>query len=147
MMPNGHGPVVFAYDGSDLAKTAIEEASRQLGKGREALVLTVWQTGNVGFAPPSGVVMDAARAEQVRRAAKDTADAGAALAQAAGFLAEGIEMQAAPTWKGIVECADERGASLVVLGSHGKSGIASVLIGSVAQAVAAHSKRSVLIVH
>jgi hypothetical protein len=34
-----------------------------------------------------------------------------------------------------------------VLGSHGRSGLAGVLIGSVAEAVAAHSRRSVLIVH
>ena len=35
----------------------------------------------------------------------------------------------------------------IVLGSHGRTGLAGVLIGSVAEAVAAHSRRSVLIVH
>ena len=34
-----------------------------------------------------------------------------------------------------------------MLGSHGRTGLGSVLIGSVAEAVAAHSRRSVLIVH
>jgi len=34
-----------------------------------------------------------------------------------------------------------------VLGSHGRTGLAGVLIGSVAEAVAAHSRRSVLIIH
>jgi hypothetical protein len=34
-----------------------------------------------------------------------------------------------------------------VLGSHGRTRLASVLIGSVAEAVAAHSRRSLLIVH
>ena len=37
------GPVVFAYDGSDLAGLAIEEAGRQLQPGRDAVVLTVWR--------------------------------------------------------------------------------------------------------
>jgi hypothetical protein len=35
--------VVFAYDGSELAKLAIDEARRQLAPQRDALVLTVWQ--------------------------------------------------------------------------------------------------------
>ena len=45
------GPVLFAYDGSRLAKAAIAEAGRQLPAGRDALVLTVWRTFNVGFIP------------------------------------------------------------------------------------------------
>ena len=64
-----------------------------------------------------------------------------------GFSARSEAVEAAPTWKGIVEVADEHDASLIVLGSHGRSGLAGVLIGSVAEAVAAHSRRSVLIVH
>ena len=38
------GPVVFSYDGSELAQLAIEEAGRQLQPGRDAVVLTVWRT-------------------------------------------------------------------------------------------------------
>ena len=141
------GPVVFAYDGSELAKLAIHEAGRQLGPGRDALVLTVWQPFDVGFVPTVALRIDAAETADVRDAAEQTAAEGASLAQAAGFKARGLEAQAAPTWKGIVHAADEHDAGLIVLGSHGRTGRASVLIGSVAEAVAAHSRRSVLIVH
>jgi nucleotide-binding universal stress UspA family protein len=55
--------------------------------------------------------------------------------------------EAAPTWKGVVDAADEHNASLIVLGSHGRSGLTGMVVGSVAGAVAAHSRRSVLIVH
>jgi hypothetical protein len=48
------GPIVFAYDGSELAKLAIDEAGRQLPPGRDALVLTVWQPFDVGFVPVGG---------------------------------------------------------------------------------------------
>jgi nucleotide-binding universal stress UspA family protein len=54
---------------------------------------------------------------------------------------------AAEPWKRIVTFAEERGASLIVLGSHGHGGLSDVLVGSVAAAVASHSRRSVLIVH
>ncbi len=141
------GPVVFAYDGSDLAKLAIADAGRQLAPGRAGLVLTVWQPFDVGFLPASAARFDAKDASAVRRAAEQTADEGASLAQAAGFEARGVAVEGAPAWKGIVGVADEHDASLIVLGSHGRSGLAGVLIGSVAEAVAAHSSRSVLIAH
>ena len=141
------GPVVFAYDGSDLAKLAIDEAGRQLAPGRDALVLTVWQPFEVGFVTAGGPHFDAADISHVRQAAEQTAAEGASLAQAAGFNAHGAQSENSPTWKGIVKVADEQDASLIVLGSHGHSGLGGVLIGSVAQAVAAHSRRSVLIIH
>ena len=141
------GPVVFAYDGSALAKLAIEEASRQLTPGRAALVLTVWQPFDVGCVPTVALRINAAEIADVRNAAERTAADGASLAKAAGFKARGLEAKVAPTWKGIVHVADEHDASLIVLGSHGRTGLAGVLLGSVAEAVAAHSRRSVLIVH
>jgi nucleotide-binding universal stress UspA family protein len=144
---SGSGPVVFAYDGSELAMHAIEETGRLLEAGGEALVVTVWQPFDVGFLPAPGLQLDAAQIAEVRTAAAQTAAAGAALAEAAGFRARSAEIEKSPTWKGIAEYADEHDARLIVLGSHGRSGFAGVLVGSVAGAVAAHSRRSVLIVH
>jgi nucleotide-binding universal stress UspA family protein len=141
------GPVVFAYDGSELAKLAIDEAARQLAPGREALVLTVWQPFDVGFVPTTALRINAAEIGDVRDAAERTAADGAAHAQAAGFKARGLQAEAAPTWKGIVHTADEHDASLIVLGSHGRTGLTGALLGSVAEAVAAHSRRTVLIAH
>jgi nucleotide-binding universal stress UspA family protein len=143
----GSGPVVFAYDGSELAEHAIEEAGRLLEAGGEALVVTVWQPFDVGFLPAGGLQFDAAQIADVRAAAAQTAAAGAALADAAGFHAHSAEIERSPTWKGIAELADSHDARLIVLGSHGRSGVAGVVVGSVAGAVAAHSPRSVLIVH
>jgi nucleotide-binding universal stress UspA family protein len=147
MTSEATGPVLFAYDGSDLAKTAIAEAASQLNHGRDALVLTVWQPFNVGFLSPRELPIDAAAAEEVRAAAEQTAEQGASLAKEAGFQARGMAVEAAPTWNGIVEAADDHDASLIVLGSRGRTGLASVLIGNVAAAVAVHSRRSVLITH
>lgn len=97
--------------------------------------------------PTVALRIDAAEIAEVRDAAGRTAADGASRAKAAGFKARALEAEAAPTWKGIVHAAEERDASLIVLGSHGRTGLAGVLLGSVAEAVAAHSRRSVLIVH
>lgn len=74
---------MFAYDGSELAKLAIDEAGRQLPPGRDALVLTVWQPFDVGFVPAAGLRFDAAQIEDVHKAAEQTAAEGASLADAA----------------------------------------------------------------
>ena len=141
------GPVVFAYDGSELARLAIDEAGKLLGAGREALVVTVWQPFDVGFVPAAGLQLDAKEIAEVRRAAEQTAAEGVSAAEAAGFHGRGLAIESSPSWKGIVELADEREASLIVLGSHGRTGLADALLGSVAGAVASHTKRSVLITH
>jgi nucleotide-binding universal stress UspA family protein len=140
------GPVVFAYDGSDLAKNAIAEAGRLL-EGGDAIVVTVWVPFDVGFLPGAGLEFDAAQIADVRDAAGRTAAEGAALAEAAGFHAKSAEIEFSPTWKGISKFADDQDARLIVFGSHGRSGFTGALVGSVAGAVASHSRRSVLIVH
>jgi nucleotide-binding universal stress UspA family protein len=141
------GPVLFAYDGSELARRAIDEAGRQLAPGRDGDVVTVWQPFDVGFVPVTGLQFDAAEVEAVKRAAEETAANGAALAEAAGFRARSVAIETAPTWKGIVDVADDRDASLIVLGSHGRSGLSGVLLGSVTAAVATHARRPVLVVY
>jgi nucleotide-binding universal stress UspA family protein len=123
------GPVLFAYDGSELAKLAIEQAARQLAPGRDALVACVWQTGDVGFVPAGEGHLNAAEASEVRAAAEEVAALGGSLAEQQGFRAESVAIQAAPTWKGIVELAEEREAGLIVLGSHRRSGLAGHLLG------------------
>jgi nucleotide-binding universal stress UspA family protein len=140
------GPVVFAYDGSALAEFAIREGGRQLGPGRDALVVCVWQPADVGFLPAGEQHFNAQCAADVHRAAEEVASIGAAVAERAGFLPRSLTVQAAPTWKGIVEVAEERQASLIVLGSHRRTGIRGHLLGSVANAVLAHADSPVLIV-
>ena len=141
------GPVVFAYDGSELANLAIEKAGKLLANKDDALVVCAWQPFDVGFVVPDEVKFDAKQTPAVKHAAELTAAAGAARAEAAGFQARSLAVEAAPIWKGIVKVADEHDASVIVLGSHGRSGLSGALVGSVASAVASHSQRTVLITH
>lgn len=139
-------PVLFAYDGTDLAERAIHQAARQLGPGRCAVVVCVWQPANVGFTPTDTQHFDADQAPQVRRAAERTAAHGASLAEQAGFRAQSVAVESAPTWQGIVRAADDHDASLIVLGPHRRSGILGRFQGSVTDAVIAHSDIPVMVV-
>jgi nucleotide-binding universal stress UspA family protein len=141
------GPILITYDGSELAARGIEEAARLLSSHDNAVVVCVWQLFDVGFLTPNGVQLNAEQATEVRTAAETTAADGAKLAEAAGFTATSRAVEGAPTWKGIVELAEELDARLIVIGSHGRSGLGGLLAGSVASAVAAHSHRTVLIAH
>jgi nucleotide-binding universal stress UspA family protein len=141
------GPVIFAYDGSELAQLAIEQAGRELVTGRDALVVCVWQPADVGFVPVGDRQLNAQEATEVHRAAEETAAHGASLAADAGFRTQSVAIESAPTWKGILTVADEHGATLIVLGAHRRSGLTGHLLGSVTAAVVAHTKSAVLVVH
>jgi nucleotide-binding universal stress UspA family protein len=117
-----------------------------LAPGRTALVLCVWQPADVGFVPIDDRHFDSQNATAVKEAAQQTAAHGASLAEKAGFRSQSIAVEAAPTWKGILKTAEERNASLIVLGSHRRSGLVGHLLGSVAAAVVSHSASSVLVV-
>jgi nucleotide-binding universal stress UspA family protein len=141
------GPVLFAYDGSDLADASIAEAARQLTARRDALVLTVWRTFGVGFIPEPDAHFDAASADDVRAAAEQTAARGAQLADAAGFRANAVTVQGTPAWKSVIDVANEHDASLIVVGSHRHAGLGGRVSGSVAADLVDRSQRPVLIVH
>jgi nucleotide-binding universal stress UspA family protein len=138
--------VLFAYDGSDAAKSAIREAGRQLSSGRRGLVLSVWEPlaahPLAGDAAAWGLLDD-----DFEAAAAQVADEGARLARAAGFDATPLADTGNPVWERIVDAAAAHAAELVVLGSHGRTGIGLVLMGSVAESVSRHTELPVLIVH
>ena len=144
---NDRGTVLLAYDGSDHAKAAIAEAACQLGPGRHAVVLTVWR--DYGHYVPVIVSADPAPglAEVAKRDAQEVVREGAGIARAVGFDATAMIESGDPVWRRILDVADALEASLLVLGSHGPTGLRRVLMGSVAHAAAAHTDRDVLIAH
>jgi nucleotide-binding universal stress UspA family protein len=70
---------------------------------------------------------------------------GASLAEAAGFRTQASTVEGTPTWKAIIDTADDHQASLIVIGSRSRAGL-GLVAGSVAGAVASRSLRPVFIV-
>ena len=73
---------------------------------------------------------------------KTVADA----AQAAGLSCEAHTVEALHPWEAIVEHATNKQCDLIVMASHGRRGVAAMLLGSETQRVLIHSKIPVLIV-
>jgi nucleotide-binding universal stress UspA family protein len=140
------GPVILAYDGTDSAAFAIEQAPAQLGADRDAIVACVWRPVDVCFKPVPGRRLRACIAKEVERAAHETAAAGVALARRVGFRACARTIEAAPTWKGLVTLADEWDCPLIVLGSRHRTGLFGNRTGSVAGATVSHFPGSVLVI-
>jgi nucleotide-binding universal stress UspA family protein len=76
---------------------------------------------------------------------KSLAEAAAKELRAAGLKAEARSPMADPR-HALLETAEGEKTDLIVLGSHGRSGLAKLLIGSVASHVVTHAHCSVLVV-
>lgn len=142
-------PVLFCYDGSDGSKTALTAAA-ELIKPADAVVLVAWmpaalqlaRAGSFVVAVPNEGEID----EQEEAIAKKLAEEGAAGARQRGYNASARTAEATESvTKTIDEIAQEIDARLVVCGQRGRGAIGSALLGSVSHALAAHTKRPVLI--
>ncbi|WP_069658319.1 universal stress protein [Arcticibacter eurypsychrophilus] len=56
------------------------------------------------------------------------------------FVAKGVP------YKVIIETAEEWGADIIVMGTHGRKGLPHLLLGSVAEDVIRHSKRTLVVI-
>ncbi len=67
-------------------------------------------------------------------------------AAAAGVACEGATVEALHPWEAILDGAKQKGCDLVVMASHGRRGMAALLIGSETSRVLTHSHLPVLVV-
>ena len=142
-------PVLFCYDGSDGSKTALTAAA-ELIKPADAVILVVWTPAVVQLARAGSFVVDVPNEgeidEQEAARARQLAEEGAAGARRRGYdaiarIAEATESVV----RTIDEIAQEIDAGLIVCGQRGRGPVGSALLGSVSHALAAHTKRPVLI--
>jgi nucleotide-binding universal stress UspA family protein len=147
-------PVLIAYDGSEPARAALEQAAR-LFPGAPAVVATAWRSvrdvaGAARAALPQEVVDRGARSldEAAEAEAARLAEEGAERAREAGLDASAAAVCAERSvWSCLLAAADERDARAIVVGSRGRSGLRSAVLGSVSNAVVQHARRPVLVVH
>jgi nucleotide-binding universal stress UspA family protein len=150
-------PVLIAYDGSEVSRAAVRHAA-ELFPGRPAVLATVWEPGlaavSVGLPDTMGVATlppDPATIEAIDRLQREHASTvaadGAEFARSLGLVAEPQavpdEVDVADT---LIDIARARGAAVVVVGSHGISGLRARLLGSVSRKLLEHCDRPILVI-
>jgi nucleotide-binding universal stress UspA family protein len=146
------GPLLIAYDGSHFAQEAVRAAAGVLA-GRRAIILTVWASVRHAAAATRLALSDqviaagvAALDGEARDNALRMAEEGARLARGEGLEADPMEtMQRGGVAATITAVADEHDASVVVVGSRGRSAVRSTVVGSVTYGVLHGTRRPVLI--
>jgi nucleotide-binding universal stress UspA family protein len=159
-MPEVSSPIVIAYDGSEAARAAVNEAAALFSSSRKAIVLTVWEPGLADYMAMPGTMgtgtmmmpYDPSTVQEIDKASEDharqIAEDGVKLATAAGLQAEALPVRdAADIADAILETASERDAAAIVIGSRGLKGLKSKLLGSSSASVLSRSDRPVVVVH
>ena len=156
-MARERAPIVIGYDGSKLSRAAVREVA-ELFSGRPTLMATVWEPAFATMLatptpdalgteiPPDAELIETVDHRQLEVASR-IAEEGAELARSLGLEAEPhVVPDEANVADTLLAVARERDAAAVVVGSHGKSDLRSLLLGSVSHKVVAHCDRPVVVV-
>ena len=125
----GEAPLLICYDDSDGARNAVDAAVELLGEKR-AVVLEVARPLTAAEAYAGLATVPFTFEELNQAEAQQSAGRGAEYAPTAGLDAEGRGDLGVPTWKGIVDVADEIGAAVIVIGTRALSAAQELFEGS-----------------
>ena len=142
--------LLAAADGSELSDLAVNHAidlAKQLG-ARLTLLHVAGQ-----YPPPmlvDGTVFPTLPQEEHEAAAaqqsKQILEPWVARAKAAGVECDAVHESDSAAWHAIMGVAARAGCDLIVMGSHGRGGFASLIMGSQTQKVLHHTNLPVLVV-
>jgi nucleotide-binding universal stress UspA family protein len=136
----GWKTVLVATDGSRHSAAAAAKAVDLAASygGRVVAVSVVDLPDEVYGVSPEAV-------EKIVGKARGYADAVAALAEKAGVRCA-VAVREGPSAATIVQVAKEEGAGVIAMGSHGRTGLSRLLMGSVTEKVIGHAPCPVLVV-
>ena len=89
----------------------------------------------------------AKHAEQIKKHAASVLNRVANAAKQAGVSCDTIQVENEQPYKAIIATAADRGCDLIVMASHGRSGLSAIVLGSVTNKVLTHTKTPVLVCH
>jgi len=139
--------ILFPTDFSDVAVKALQYVKqlRDAG-GREVVVLHVIDQSNLELLSSFSTVQDYMTIEKEidRRATEEIGFISNELRQLGFSVTERIE-KGIPL-RVVLKVAEEERSSVIVLGSHGKSNLEEMLLGSISEKVVRKSKHPVLVV-
>ena len=139
--------IVLAVDGSRYSVAAASEAVGTAKRNKSKLVVvSVVLSESI---PPMDIAFSEGRRDRIANSelqeAEKNVKAVKDAAQKEGVSVEGFVLSGIP-YEAIINIATEKKADLIVLGSHGKTGLEKLLVGSVAERVVVLSSCAVLVV-
>jgi nucleotide-binding universal stress UspA family protein len=137
------GIVLCAIDFSPSARGALTEAAAIVRQTGERLVLV--HVAQMVTPPPELPILPPDLVQEAAVALQAQLDAWRGDAVAAGAREVDTRLMHGAAWDRIVALARELNARLIVMGTHGRTGLRHVLLGSVAEKVARHAPCSVLV--
>lgn len=139
--------ILLTTDGSELADRAVADGVA-LATALKAKVTVLCVIQPVHTVAPS-VVMVALPSAEYQKGAEEYADAALRRAEAVavdkGLECEKERIASEQPWQAIIEVARSKGCDLIVMGSHGRSGIGQLVLGSQTQKLLSHSSLPVLV--
>ena len=139
--------ILVPTDGSDITINAVNTAI-QLAKvhGAQLLTLSVMEpfpysaVSEIQPVPPQEFI------DAQQRVASQRVEAVWASAATQGLSCKAHTVEALHAWEAIIDHAKAEGVDLIVMASHGRRGVAALLLGSETQKVLTHTNLPVLIV-
>ena len=89
----------------------------------------------------------AEHAEGIKKHATSVLNRAVAAAKLAGVSCEIIQVEHEHPYQAIIAAAKDKGCDLIIMASHGRSGLSALLLGSVTNKVLTHTKTPVLVCH
>jgi nucleotide-binding universal stress UspA family protein len=138
--------ILCAVDFSDPSREAMRAAAELARTSQATLALVhVWQpplwTTDYGIQLPNDALLEASGVEESKLAAWRAEAQQLGASEITAKLARGVP------WDEIVGIArEDRAIDLIVLGTHGRTGLRRALIGSVAERVVRHAPCTVMVV-
>lgn len=136
-------------DGSELSQLAVRKAVDFACEIGAVVTLFYAKPGFPVAYFGEGALIDPVTPEQFSAMAEQQANgvlqAGLALCQSAGVACSSLATVHDAPYEAIIEAAEQVGADLIFMASHGRSGISALLLGSETNKVLTHSKIPVLV--
>ena len=140
--------ILIPTDGSELAERAVAHGLA-LAKFVGAMVTIIIAEEQIGtwlsFAEAGAAEQFANYTEEIKKHAARVLDRGANAAKQAGVPCDTIHVQDVQPYAAIIATATDRGCDLIVMASHGRSGLSAMVLGSVTNKVLTHAKIPVLV--
>jgi nucleotide-binding universal stress UspA family protein len=136
--------ILIPTDGSELAERGVTHGLA-LAKSLGAKVSVIFVVEP--FSELTGRMLEAVAtyAELRREQAASVLDRAANAAKQAGVPCETIQAESEQPHQAIIAAAADKGCDLIVMSSHGRSGLSMLLIGSVTNKVLTQAKTPVLV--